>query len=109
MSDSDKIATAFVKACADLRGAEINAVNSHLKSGYSDLSSVQAAARAALIPHGLAWYQQVVQQDGPGDADIQRVHARVIRGSADLDQRVARAAASVDENAGFRRGRGHAD
>ena len=53
-----------MKACADLRGAEINAVNSHLKSGYSDLSSVQAAARAALIPHGLAWYQQVVQQDG---------------------------------------------
>tara|TARA_Y100000401_G_scaffold116665_1_gene123019 strand:- start:1345 stop:1983 length:639 start_codon:yes stop_codon:yes gene_type:complete len=64
MSDTDKIAPAFVKACADLRGAEINAVNSHLKSGYSDLSSVQAAARAALIPHGLAWYQQVVQQDG---------------------------------------------
>ena len=35
--------------------------------------------------------EQVVQQNGPGDADVERVHARIIRGRADLDQRVARA------------------
>ena len=35
--------------------------------------------------------EQVVQQNRPGDANIQRVHARIIRGRADLHQRVARA------------------
>ena len=35
--------------------------------------------------------EQVVQQNGPRHPNVERVHARVIRGRADLDQRVARA------------------
>ena len=64
MSDNKKIAAAFVKACAALQPATKNSKNAHLGNSYADLESVQTAARAALAPHGLAWLQQVIREDG---------------------------------------------
>ena len=64
MTDNKKIAAAFVKACAALQPAKKNSKNAHLGNSYADLESVQTAARAALAPHGLAWLQQVIREDG---------------------------------------------
>ena len=75
----DKIAPAFVKACAALQPATKNSKNAHLGNSYADLESVQTAARAALAPHGLAWFQEVVREDGRIG-----VHTRIIHTSGQM-------------------------
>ena len=72
-SDYTKIAPAFVKACADLQAATKNAKNAHLGNSYADLESVQTAARDALAPNGLAWFQEVIREDNRIG-----VHTRII-------------------------------
>ena len=61
--DYSKIAPAFVKACAALQAATKNSRNAHRGNSYADLESVQTAARDALAPNGLAWFQEVVRED----------------------------------------------
>ena len=91
MSDTDKIAPAFVKACAALQAATKNSRNAHLGNSYADLESVQTAARDALAPNGLAWFQEVVREDslsGTGSATTVTarigVHTRIIHTSGQM-------------------------
>ena len=78
-SDYTKIAPAFVKACAALQAATKNAKNAHLGNSYADLESVQTAARDALAPNGLAWFQEVVREDNRIG-----VHTRIIHTSGQI-------------------------
>lgn len=75
----DKIAPAFVKACAALQPAKKNSKNAHLGNSYADLESVQTAARAALAPNGLAWFQEVIRDEGRIG-----VHTRIIHTSGQI-------------------------
>lgn len=49
---------ALCKALQQLGGVEKDANNSHFKNDYATLESVVRAAKAALTPHGLAFYQE---------------------------------------------------
>ena len=63
MSSIDaKLAAALVKACAALDPALKNSTNVHLKNSYADLQAVQDAARKALSPNGLTWYQACISE-----------------------------------------------
>ena len=77
--DYTKIAPAFVKACAALQAATKNAKNAHLGNSYADLESVQTAARDALAPNGLAWFQEVVREDNRIG-----VHTRILHTSGQI-------------------------
>ena len=77
--DYSKIAPAFVKACAALQAATKNSRNAHLGNSYADLESVQTAARDALAPNGLAWFQEVVREDSRIG-----VHTRIIHTSGQI-------------------------
>ena len=77
--DYSKIAPAFVKACAALQAATKNSRNAHLGNSYADLESVQTAARDALAPNGLAWFQEVVREDNRIG-----VHTRIIPTSGQI-------------------------
>ena len=77
--DYSKIAPAFVKACAALQAATKNSRNAHLGNSYADLESVQTAARDALAPNGLAWFQEVVREDNRIG-----VHTRIIHTSGQI-------------------------
>ena len=77
--DYTKIAPAFVKACAALQAATKNSRNAHLGNSYADLESVQTAARDALAPNGLAWFQEVVREDSRIG-----VHTRIIHTSGQI-------------------------
>ena len=77
--DYSKIAPAFVKACAALQAATKNAKNPHLGNSYADLESVQTAARDALAPNGLAWFQEVIREDNRIG-----VHTRIIHTSGQI-------------------------
>ena len=77
--DYTKIAPAFVKACAALQAATKNSRNAHLGNSYADLESVQTAARDALAPNGLAWFQEVVREDNRIG-----VHTRIIHTSGQI-------------------------
>ena len=78
-ADYSKIAPAFVKACAALQAATKNSRNAHLGNSYADLESVQTAARDALAPNGLAWFQEVVREDNRIG-----VHTRIIHTSGQI-------------------------
>ena len=77
--DYSKIAPAFVKACAALQAATKNSRNAHLGNSYADLESVQTAARDALAPNGLAWFQEVVREENRIG-----VHTRIIHTSGQI-------------------------
>ena len=77
--DLTKIAPAFVAACAALQAATKNATNAHLGNSYADLESVQTAARDALAPNGLAWFQEVIREDNRIG-----VHTRIIHTSGQI-------------------------
>jgi hypothetical protein len=77
--DYTKIAPAFVKACAALQAATKNSRNAHLGNSYADLESVQTAARDALAPNGLAWFQEVVREESRIG-----VHTRIIHTSGQI-------------------------
>ena len=77
--DYSKIAPAFVKACAALQAATKNSRNAHLGNSYADLESVQTAARDALAPNGLAWFQEVVREESRIG-----VHTRIIHTSGQI-------------------------
>jgi hypothetical protein len=53
------LAGALSKAQAEIKGAEMNAVNPFLKNKYADLGSVIEAARPALGKNGLSFTQLV--------------------------------------------------
>ncbi len=55
-----KLATALVKAQAEMPAAKFNATNPFFKSKYADLGSVIETARPVLAKHGLAILQPVV-------------------------------------------------
>ena len=77
--DYSKIAPAFVKACAALQAATKNSRNAHLGNSYAALESVQTAARDALAPNGLAWFQEVVREESRIG-----VHTRIIHTSGQI-------------------------
>jgi len=53
----DQLAAALAKAQGEMRHAERDSENPHLRNRYADLASVIDACRAALSGHGLSWVQ----------------------------------------------------
>lgn len=53
----DQLAAALAKAQGEMRHAERDSENPHLRNRYADLASVIDACRTALSAHGLSWVQ----------------------------------------------------
>lgn len=69
-----ELATALVKACAEIGGAIKGKTNPHFKSKYADLSSVVDAVKPALAKHGLFFFQRFGERDNGVAVETVIVH-----------------------------------
>jgi hypothetical protein len=63
-NDLDQLATALSAAQGEIKDADKNALNPHLKSKYADLAEVLQTVRPVLSAHGLAVVQGVAYDPG---------------------------------------------
>ena len=61
-SMTKNLASALVKAQAEIAGASKNSTNPHFRSKYADLGSVMDAVKPALSKHGLAFVQEITER-----------------------------------------------